>query len=135
MPDLIPGPVGLTGTDVLAPAAVASHAADDLARAAAAALLAVTGGAEPGELAEPATLRAITGVLALATSELPGLFRRMSARSGDIYATGQHGRQPTAAGSFWFQMEAAADAAVRLHLALDAAHAAALQLHKGGDDR
>lgn len=135
MPDLIPVPVGLTGTDVLAPAAVASHAADDVARAAAAALLAVTGAAEPGELAEPATLRAITSVLALATRELPGLFRRLSARSGDIYAVGQPCRQPTAACSFWFQMEAAADAAARLHLALDAAHAAALELDQGGEDR
>jgi hypothetical protein len=92
--------------------------------------------ASPAETAAAGAARvpAVIGVLALVVGELPGLFRRLSGQCVDACAAGQPGRQAAAAGSFWFQMEAAADAAARLGLALDTARAAALQLH-GGEDR
>lgn len=109
MPDLIPVADAVPG-----PAAIST----------AAALRAITGTASgPGDPAGPATLHAVTGALALAVRDLPDLFRRLSGQSGDACTAGQPGRLP-AAGSFWFQMEAAADAANRLYLALATAHAA-----------
>lgn len=140
MPDPIPVAASPADTDALIPAVPAADATmADAAWDAMAALLAITAAA-PGGLTGPATPSTVTGALALAVRELPGLFRRLSGRSGDTYAAGQpgpcrSGRPLAAAASFWFQMEAAADAAARLSLALDAAHAAALQLREGGEDR
>jgi hypothetical protein len=128
MPDLIPVAAIPAGTAVPAGDAAAVNAA----RSAATALMAVTGTATGPGLAESAAIRTVTGALAVAVRELPGLFRHLSGQSGDACTAGQ---PSPAAGSFWFQMEAAADAAARLAVALDTAHAAALQLHRGGEDR
>lgn len=137
MPELVPVAASPDDTAVPAPISVAGDTATiDIALAAAAALLAIS--KAPEDLAESATLPVVVGVLAQAVKELPSLFRRLSGRSGDTYAAeqpvshrdGQH--MAAVAASFWFQMEAAADAADRLHLALNTAHAA---LYEEGEER